>query len=60
MKPNRTWLALLIAAVGLCLAGTCVVVEEGPEYEDVPYGEESAEMQTEDEQMEQVEEQIER
>jgi hypothetical protein len=59
MKTNRALLSCLAAAL---LAGsigsTCVVASEGPE--DIPYGEESAEMQTQDEQMEEVEEQINR
>jgi hypothetical protein len=59
MKANRVLLSCFtIALLAGSIGSTCVVVEEGPE--DVPYGEESAEMQTQEEQMEQVEEQINR
>ena len=60
MKNRRILFMTLLAAACLSLASTCVIVEEGPVDEDIPYGEESAEMQTQDEQMQEVEEQIER
>ena len=56
MASNRAVLGLLIAALAGSVASTCVVIEERPE--DVSYGDESAEEQTEDEQMREVDEQI--
>ena len=59
MKTNRALLSFLaVTLFAGSIGSTCVVSSEGPE--DIPYGEESAEMQTQDEQMEQVEEQINR
>jgi hypothetical protein len=57
MRSNRFLLALLLASLSGSMASTCVLVEEGPA--DVAYGEESAEQQTQDEQMREVDEQIE-
>ncbi len=59
MKRIRILSGLVCAAALLSLGSTCVVVEEG-DPEEPAYRNESAEEQTMDDQMEEVDEQINR
>ncbi len=58
MKRIRLHLAVACAAAALGLGSTCVFFEEAPE--DTPYGQESEAQATMEEQMDAVEERIER
>ena len=58
---TKIHLVLALAAMAALLLGsTCQVDVEEDGYDDRPYGEESAEEQTMDEQMDEVDEQINR